>query len=448
MLPKIQSSVRHFPWDIFGDELYANFREIAAAYSFPLDYLGTQALWCIGALAGNQYKAVVAGGVKPIIYIAKIGPSGVGKTPPYQRICGDIINPLRIKYEQEFQYKLKDYKARAAQVKKASGGQDIMEDPPIKIKRIAESGTLESITKHMSNSPAGFGVIYDEGERFFTESARYAKGGNSDIGFWNEAFNGKTMDIMRATAELERLLVNPAISVDIGLQSDRIHRYFTEDAIDSGILNRFLMVESGYIELNESADPWSQRVEINEDWQKLITYLFNNGINFVETDCKPVQFTEDARAMARKAISKMTRESNKIITQIKEGESTKYISAYRSKLSTYFYRFALIIAIYHNPRNPVIDPFCIQGAEKLCEYYEYTAKKIINRLFLSSQVDLTDQERTLLEELPDHEFTNDLAEAVCERLAFSRKFFAVTFMRKYAKKGLVKRVKRGTYQKQ
>lgn len=446
MIPKIESSQRRFPWDIFDPELYQNFRDIANANSLPLDYLGTQAIFTIAALAGNQYVADVNGGIKPIVFIAKIGPSGVGKTPAYNKVCGDIINPLRVKADIEWEQRYRDWKARRQQCQAAKIEFD--EPEPAKIKRMIESGTVESFAKHMLTSHAGFGVLYDEGERFFGESNKYNKAGGNDTGFWNEVFNGKPMDITRVDAERERFIKWPAISVDIGLQTERLAQYFNMDTMDSGLLNRFLLVESDYVVLNEQVDAWSQKLRPHPSWVKLVSYLFEKGFDYEPGKAQLVEFTDNAKLLSNRIYNQMTKKSNEIISLIRDGEPTRYIAAYRSKLSQYFYRFALISAIYKDPGRPVIDEWCVSCANKLVEYYETTARKVINRLHLLNQSNLTESELSLFEELPAFEFTAEIAKATCKSLGLSESLFGNALQRKFIKYGLIKRVKHGTYQKQ
>lgn len=439
---QIQTNFKHFPWDIFSDTIYNNFKHISKNFNIPIDYLGVEALFSIGSLSGNMYVADMNGGAKPILYIAKIGPSTVGKTPAHHKICGDIIKPLRIENDNDYRQRLKEYKQRQRDAVKTK--HDFDEDPPIKKIRIIEGGTVEAIAKHSTTSPAGFGVIYDEGARMFTDATGYSKS-SSAVEFWNEMFNGKTYELTRVDSERERFIQNAGVSVNIGLQSDRMDKYFDEDTLQSGLLNRFLIVESDYMELNERVDFFNKQNNVCDEWRQLMIYLFKKGVAFEAGTQKLVEFTEDAKLMLNGIGNKMIRESNIHIKTIKQGDPSKYIASYRGKLFGYLPRLALILAIYKNPHNPVITEKEIWGADKLCEYFQQTANKVLRKLFQTGNTGLNENEKALYDALPQ-EFNTERAVATCLDLGLNENFFAIAFVRKY-KKGFIIRKGRGSYEK-
>lgn len=431
-----------FPWDIFEPETYQSFKNISKNENIPLDFLGVQALFSVAALSGNMYVGDLNGTVKPIIFIAKIGPSGVGKTPAFHKLLGDIITPLRLKHAEAHEIAVKEWVTRQRDSQKAK--MDFDEEKPAKKVRLIEGGTVEAIAKHSITSPAGFAVIYDEGERMFGELNKYNNGG-SGLAFWNEAFNGKPVELVRVDSDRERFVKHPAVCVDIGLQSERMSKYFTSDAIESGILNRFLMVESDYIELNENVDLSARQNLISEDWARLVKYLYEQGMNYEAGKPEIVRVDDAAWPLLNNYAKLMIRKSNMVIKDIKPGDSSSYLSAYRAKLYTYFKRFLLILAILRDPKKPKITEWEIKGSKKLCIYFESNAIKIINRLYESSDSGLNANEKSLYEMLPN-EFNSAQAVAICDVLGLNITFFNTTFRRKYSKGYIIKRG-RGNYEK-
>lgn len=438
----IKTNQRHFPWDVFTPEFYQSCKAISASFNIPLPYLGSQALFTIASLSGNMYRADINGGVKPIIYLAKIGPSSVGKTPPYHKLCGDIIGPLRVENEIKHKELVKQYEQRKRDAHRAK--LDFDEDPPHKRIRIIEGGTVEAIAKHSITSPAGFGVVYDEGARMFGDATAYNKN-TSAIDFWNEMFNGKSIELVRVDSDRERFIQNAGVSVDIGLQSDRLEKYFDEDTVQSGLLNRFLVVESDYIQLNENVDFFSRSAAPCEDWRRLVIYLFNKGLTFDPQEPVKVPFTDKAQALINQLGARMVRMSNEVIKTLKSGDASKYITAYRGKIFAYMPRLALVLAITENARQPIIDERHVQGAEALCEYYLQNATRLLRRLYESSSTGLTENERWLFDALPG-EFTTDQANLIAEGLGLSDKFFNMAYLRKF-QKGYIRKVGRGKYEK-
>lgn len=432
-----------FPWHIYPTSLVDSLKTISYHNNIPMDYLGAQVLFTIASLAGNMYIGDIGGLTKPILYLAKIGPSGVGKTPSYHKVMGDIISPLRARYNEDHKLQLKEYRIRQIAAKQAKHEFD--EDAPQPRIRVTEATTLEAIYKYCETSPAGFGVVYDEGERFFTEINKYSSGGSS-ISFWNESFNGRTTSVSRVDSEKERFIAHPAVSVDIGLQSSRMANYFTTDAIESGILNRFLMVECDYTDLNENIDLFSPRIKICEDWKALVVYLFDQGNLFKLGQSIPVSTDSEGRQAINKIASEMIRASNQMQRSIIEGNASRHIFNYRSKLFLYFQRFCLILAIMRNARNPVITRREAIDAQALCNYFEQNATSIIHKLFNYTNTSLSEKEQLLLSTLPtDRSFTNLEAELACEDLKLDKSFFRTAFNRKFKKLGLIVKRDRNNY---
>jgi hypothetical protein len=431
-----------FPVDIYPDHIAASFREIAVNYNIPLDYLGLTALFTVAGLSGGMYRGELNGGIKPILYACLVGPSGVGKTPAYKQLCENIIAPLRAEYYRQYKAELKVYQEERELAK--TNKTPFTKDPPVKKARMITDATLEALTKYAELCPAGFGVVYDEGGRFFTSANAYKKD-TSSVDFWNELWNGTAYEILRVDAERDRHISQSATSVIIGMQRDRLLKFFNEDTVASGLLNRFLIVESDYILLNENPDPFAPRGTVHDGWQDLVKYLFTKGVMFVTGTEIRVPFEDIAKQKYSEISNSLIKESNMHILSAKKDDATRLMIAYNSKLVAYFPRLALILSIINNPQKPVIRYEDVVNAKRLYDFFKQNASILLATINEQTVTGLSENQQRLYDKLPN-KFTSMEAKIVCEELNLSTKFFATTYNRVFSK-GIIRKCTDGFYEK-
>jgi len=437
---------KNFPVEIFSEDIQQSFKELSEHYSVPLDFFCTTAIWAVSALSGNMYTTELNGQIKNIIYAMLIGPSGLGKSPAYRIICGNIVAPFEKKLYDDFVLAEKEW-AVAKEVAKATR-KEFNTPKPMRRIRTAQNGTVEGIMKHAQYTAAGFGMFYDEGGQMFGGPNQYKKD-TSAIDFWNTMWNGDGFNDLRADESRERYIPSTSISTLAGMQTDRIGNYFTKDAMDSGVSSRFLVTIGDYINLNENIDYFSDKMKPCDRWQDLVKYLFNKGAYDYFKDDPPlkVSFTDDAREAYNNILNGFIKQSNINRQNRKVGDVSELMIKYDGKLFAYVGRFVLILSILNNPVNPVITVDTVSDAEKLYHYYRAQAELLFTKMNIESAMDLNENELRLFKNLPDEEFTTQEAAAVAVNLKMCENYFEVCFNRKF-KKGWVKRVGRGRYIKE
>lgn len=431
-----------FPLDVYPAPIADSFRAISHHHNIPIDFLGITGLFTIAAMAGNLYRGDLNGGIKPILYGCIVGPSGVGKTPAYKHLCEYIIGPLRAQTHANYKVELKGWNDRK-EVARANKT-PFTEDEPVKKVRMITDGTLEAITKYAESCPAGFGVVYDEGGRFFTGANAYKKD-TSSVDFWNEFWNGSGYDILRVDSARDRHIVSSATSVLIGMQRDRLLKFFNEDTVASGLLNRFLLCESDYILLNEDVDAFAAGVQVDEAWRHIVEMLYHKGVQFVPGTEIRVPFEDIAKQKYSEISRGMLKEANKAILSSKKDGDSRLMIAYVSKLAAYLPRMALVLAIIDNARQPVISHENVTNAKRLYDYFHGVASKMLFTINEQTTTGLTENEQKLINALPSS-FNSVEAEMICEEIGLSKKYFAMQYPRKLSK-GWIKRTGRGTYEK-
>lgn len=441
-LIKSKTEVINFPLEIFGEEIKNSFINIANEYSVPVNFFGATGLFTVASLSGNMYRTELNGRIKSIIYAMMLGPSSLGKTIVYDKLCGDIISRQDELLRKDYTVKLKSWN----ELKDMCTRQKIeFTDPmPTRTIRNATNGTLEAFMKYAETNPAGFGIYFDEGKKLYSGGA-YKKENNS-VDFWNEAWNGKTFNELRVDSDRERFVVNPSISILAGMQAERVNEMFNKDTIASGLLNRFLFTSSNYIQLNERVDHFSEKKEVCDDWKGIVRKLFKDGCEYIdENQQRLIPFKPSAKIIYNKISSTLTAQSNELIRNIKDGDESAMFVGYLGKLYAYFGRFVLISAIIKDCNNPKIDDECIFNAEKIYNYFRYEAKKLIVSISDESITNLNDKENKLLKMLPE-KFTLQDAKDICKEMKLSDSYFQVCFLRKY-RTGYIKQLQDKSYEK-
>lgn len=430
---KLQKQNNSFPLEIFEPIVAQSFQDLAKEYSLPVDYIALSALWAVASLSGNMHTTELNGEMKSILYCMMVGPSSIGKTKAYDLVFGDIIEPLADRLYKEYITKEKDWEIERM---RAKANNTVYTEPrPVRIIRSASGATLEAITKYASTNHAGFGVYFDEGKKLY-QGGSYAKDNNS-VDFWNNVWNGKTIDDLRKDPNLENRVTNPAISVLTGMQSKRINEMFNKQAVESGLLNRFLFVSSDYVELNENRDVFSSKSRVCVYWQSLIEHLFSIGVYYVEGNPRWVKFTDEAKVLFNTIRNRITAESNVIIKNRREGDVSELLIGYLGKMFAYYSRITLICSIIRNHKAPVIDVIDVENAEKVFYYFKNQSVQLLTEINNSTQTDLEGKQLELFNALPD-KFTAKDAADICVQLKCSNKYFLITFRQKYKGKYIIK----------
>lgn len=433
-----------FPLHIFGPEIENSMRFCAKQYNIPPQYVGLTGLFVISSLSGSMYIGEANGGIKTMLYCMMIGPSGVGKTPPYDllygNICNETFNKERELWKQE--HHLWKLNQRLADKK----NEQFSAPEPICNVRMIQNGTPEGMIKKAETSNCGFGIYFDEGGAM--KDINKYRGGGSSNDFWNLLWNGKPFHDVKADQDRERYVSNPAMSLMVGIQPDKVKDIITMDAIKSGIAARMLIVESDYIHL-EFNDPFGKKVEMCESWKEVVHGLFAYGLKQYTADSKPfkVQFDQQAKIEYTRLNRQLIEESNQRIFMRKGGDESEAYIAYCAKLHQYFSRFCLILAILDNYTGPLITLKHVTNAKLLYDYFAETARIVLRRIFSEHYTGLPEKDQELILRLPDT-FTALEAQVLCEKLNLSKKYFSTNFSReKY--KGIIGRQngQKGVYEK-
>ena len=400
-----------YPLHVFPDRIRRSIIDVCNTRALAPQFVATAGLWTISSLAGARYISDFNGEGKNILFCLMVAPVSVGKTPAFKVMCDTPLQRMYQKYDQDFNEMLTKYEQ----------AKDAGEKPgryPKRFIPIANDGTTEGYTQKSMTQRNGIGVYQDEAETIF--NAGNFKATNDSISFFTQAFSGGRNTQIRADEARERIVPNMNLNLLMGSQPSRIKNIFTEDRLASGFASRFLMVESDYIELRTDTDPFDQKKEMCAEWVDILNYLFRKGAEYNNglIEEQQILITEPAKALYRKYYRVVLEQANTRIKTKAEG----WIMGAEAKMSAYMPRLMQVVAIMHNPGEPVITDKIVQYGWDLYSYYSQSTLKIISSLYNEIETGLPKDLELLYQALPD-KFNRKEASEVCIRLNMpGRKF--------------------------
>ena len=428
-----------FPYEIFPQRIRESLFDVSHELSLNPIFLATAGLWTVSSLAGNAYASDFNGAGKNILFCMLIAPVSVGKTPAFKSMCEGPLSDLLNRADQEFKKDLEVWTAKKFAA--AANKQPFADARPKRFHPFAVDGTTEGYIALCQDQTVGMGVYHDEAETIL--NAGSFKSNNDSISFFTQAFSGGRYTQIRADREKERVVTNMNINLLMGTQPARLANIFTMDKIESGFASRFLMVDSDYIELNISADPFSSTREMCSEWVNLVCQLYDINKTASAEDCEPIKIkiTDDAKKRYKEYFKENLIAANKRIKNKLEG----YIIGTEAKMSAYLPWLTQVIAIMNNPINPVIDLNTVEMGWKLYRYYAENTVRIISNLFSTVETGIPTELDNLYHALPD-EFTYQEAEIICKRVNLNEKKFRNSLRRKDFGK-LFTKIEHGKYKK-
>lgn len=396
-----------FPLHVFPDRIRRSIIDVCNARSLAPQFVATAGLWTISSLAGARYISDFNGEGKNILFCLMVAPVSVGKTPAFKVMCDSPLQRIYHKYDQDYNEALSVYEQSENPGKR-----------PRRFIPIANDGTTEGYTQKSMTQRNGIGVYQDEAETIF--NAGNFKATNDSISFFTQAFSGGRNTQIRADESKERIVPNMNLNLLMGSQPSRIKNIFTEDRLASGFASRFLMVESDYIQLRIDTDPFDVKKEMCGEWVEILNYLFKMGSEYNNgmIDEQPIVITEGAKNLYRRYYREVLTQANNRIQTRAEG----WIMGTEAKMSAYLPRLMQVVAIMHNPAEPVITEQIVQYGWDLYTYYSQSTLKIISSLYNEIETGLPKDLELLYQTLPE-EFSRKEAAEICTRLNLTERRF-------------------------
>jgi hypothetical protein len=433
----------NFPLDALPSKLTDYAQELHRVERFPLDYIGAGMLFAASSAIGNAVHLRVREGyhAPPMLWLVLVGPPSVGKTHPLNRMCKPLAKrDARNKLEHD--RAIREWEAGEEERRKR--GKDATADGPPLAKplfrpHLVDDITREALVAKLAVILRGVGLHCDELAGWLARFDQYRKGGDRQA--WLSIFNGSQLTEFRKNAG-EHVVQYPFVAVGGGVQPGLLKVLGREH---DGLIHRLLFAYPDEPRRNyaspDSIDPrWSAM------WDEVVDTLLAlpmqpDGAGNLEPRLV-AHSIESAQAYAN--WDRMN--TDRTNAAIAEGD--ELIAALYGKLDTYAHRLALVLEMLHRAcgaggSQDVVRVEAMQGAIKLLDYFEATARKAHFELFEADEFDrLPVNKQRVYAALPD-EFATADARKVAAGLGMSES----TLKRFLRERSLFSRSKQGKYQK-
>ena len=349
-----------FPYEIFPESVQAIIKDAKDTIGFNPDYLSTGILSNCATAIGNTVTLFNGSYIsQPILWLAIIGRSGIGKTHPLKFAKKPIEEKDKQNYI-EFQGLMQNYESQ----------EDKKGNRPNYIKSILEDFTPEKLAESLQHNEKGILIFKDELIGWINSFDQYKKGGDQQK--YLEFFNGGTLSVDRVSKPPIRV-EKTNVNILGGMQPSLLKAMASNNRSDDGFLARFLFVYPTNIRPNLFTGKTVQPIHV-ENYKRLILGL-----------C-------DAPATALKA----TDSQIKIYQQwqhkkAKDCHNDDLETLIQSKLETYVWRLALIIEMMQqasqNKFKDSLSDASIYKALKLIEYFRINTLRVYDKILSSNPLE-------------------------------------------------------------
>lgn len=369
-----QEKENPFPVEVFSSLFRWFINECSKSLNFPTDYTGTAILAAVSTAIGKGAKLKIKEGWYefPAFYIAIVGNAGANKSHPLDLVFKPFQEIDRVTI-QRFEQEYNAYEAFQGLGKKEKEGQPKPTKPKL-VKTVLHNFTPEILCQRLADNNRGCTVVSEELATFLQGMNNYSKGDQTSVylSFWSN----KPTSIDRVKTPVPLWLPQPFLNILGSLQPRVLPKLFPAAKSDNGFLQRFLFAYPD----NAEKQPINN-IEISEtlmqeysDW--ITCYRLANPIlTDPETELpkpKLYYWSEAAKQFFYKWQKENTEQVNENADSLK-GEIL-------SKFDIHFVRLCLVLQVMTDYGANQISLTAVQGAAKLCAYFQRTALKVLDIL--------------------------------------------------------------------
>lgn len=405
-----------FPLDAFPDMLADYARELHRCNGYPLDYTGAGFLFSGSVAIGNSVHLYVKENytAPPILWLVLVGRPSIGKTHPLNTACSPLAKrDKQTKRMHREAVAAWDAEQAAQRTRKAKGDAPEERPSPRPIWRphLVDDITMEALLAKLDVCPRGVGLHCDELVGWLAGMDKYRKGGDRQK--WLSLFNGSQVSEIRKTSG-ELLVERPFVSVAGGVQPGRLEALGRDH---DGLIHRLLFVYP-----DEQVKQYARGESVGKQWGEayasMLEQLLAMEMRMEEGELVPVLLVHSNEAA--EAYAAWDRMNTDRINEANAAEN-ELSAALFGKLDTYVHRLALVLEMLQRVctgegEGKEVGLKAMEGAMKLVEYFEATARKVHFQLFEADAVDrLPGRKARVYAALPERFPTGDgqrIAEAL------------------------------------
>ena len=367
----------NFPIHIFPIDLQTYIKQSEEKLMLNSEIMCSSILWLVSVIIGNSYKIKIKNGwyESPIVFLALVGQSGLGKTPSLNQ----IINPLKKinqKKVEDYFEQYERYQDYLEAIKKTKNNTAIPIDKPKRKQILATDTTIEALINLHNESKNAIGINKDELDGWFKDMNKYREG--SDKQQWLSIWSNEPIVVNRLTRN-DLYIASPFISVIGGIQPEILDSHFTHENVSSGFIDRFLFCYPENLKV-QSFNVNELNATLLEHYNNTITSMYRSVQSNVKysqnNDIKP-----NIISLSDEAYQTFIEIFNLISEKQNDENEPEMFKSMLAKIKTYIPRLALIIhflkCYYENKDvNENISDVTIYHSWELCQYFISQFKRI------------------------------------------------------------------------
>lgn len=368
-----------FPIEIFPKNIQKQFSELQQQMDAPIEYIYCSFLFGASVLMDCRASICIRKSTEwiehPILWIAVVGNPAQKKTPCISLFKGFIDEfdlKLIEKYEKDikiYKKELQEYNLALKNLKKNKGKLfevPIEPEKPCKQRLTTQNFTVEALSKMVQNNAAsghrGIAILVDELITFLKSIGQYKKNGDSDEGYFLQAWKKQLYNVIRQSGDID-YTIKVSHNIMGGIQPKVLNRVLFKNTYESsnGMIERWLFACSDYLSTGKiyyTDTPFDSGVVRN-----IYEKLYSMPITVYN-------FSPDAQKIFDDFVESIAKEKM-------NDRLSDLMKNYLQKQTDYVARFSLILHCISNHEKAIIAAETVKNAIKLSKYFIGCFNKVL-----------------------------------------------------------------------
>jgi hypothetical protein len=241
-----EATWKPFPVELLPEPLQSYVRQAAPATGSDESMVALQLLSLLASCIGTTRRIQLKRGWSEscALWCIVVSRSGQKKTPPFLEVTG-LLGSHAKRASSDFSAAMTTYK-RAVEAQRSNKREAHTDPPeaPVERRYIIRDATREAMLMRLRDNPRGLLLARDELTAWFKSFGAYKAGLGGDAESWLEMYSGSPQDVDRKGGSIEDRHVHidrALVSITGGIQPTTLKRTISEEAIDNGMLARFML---------------------------------------------------------------------------------------------------------------------------------------------------------------------------------------------------------------
>lgn len=236
-----KSGILPFPEHVFPEMLQGLMKAFYKSSGLPFEYYYAALLAATAILLGNRYRIKAKSDfIQPqLLYLAIVGKSGLGKSPPIKAIFGALFR-IEAQLAETYQEAHRLWSQEKQEALADKTPYNVPEPLPQKL--IIGQATIEALYEILSNNPLGVGMVDEELTGFMEGMGQYKSGKSNELQYWLKLFDNPEFDSISRKGNKELQIKCGNVTIFGGVQPELLNLIAAGKLSAIGLSSRFQFV--------------------------------------------------------------------------------------------------------------------------------------------------------------------------------------------------------------